>query len=230
MIPVPRLRQDRVRDRPVRRASVRSRSTGTESCTSSPSRRPGGWRACARRSPGSTWKPGDVDDFMFFGMLGTILGGRLGYVLFYGLSFWAQGSLVSHQGLGRRHVVPRRPARRDGRAGDFCRSAQAPDRRRIRFRRAAAGHRHLSPAHRQFHQRRVVGQTHRRAVGLHGRRRGAARDAALRSRARRPACCSSSCGGTRRSRGRAWRPPGCSWSSIRWRASSSSSGACPTST
>ena len=38
--------------------------------------------------PGSTWKPADIDDFMFFGMLGTILGGRIGYVLFYGLSFW----------------------------------------------------------------------------------------------------------------------------------------------
>jgi phosphatidylglycerol:prolipoprotein diacylglycerol transferase len=38
--------------------------------------------------PGSTWKPTDIDDFMFFGMLGTILGGRIGYVLFYGLSFW----------------------------------------------------------------------------------------------------------------------------------------------
>ena len=40
------------------------------------------------RKPGSTWKAVDIDDFMFFGMLGTILGGRLGYVLFYGLSFW----------------------------------------------------------------------------------------------------------------------------------------------
>ncbi|HEV7606100.1 MAG TPA: prolipoprotein diacylglyceryl transferase [Steroidobacteraceae bacterium] len=39
--------------------------------------------------PGSTWKPADIDDFMFFGMLGTILGGRLGYVFFYGLSFWS---------------------------------------------------------------------------------------------------------------------------------------------
>jgi phosphatidylglycerol:prolipoprotein diacylglycerol transferase len=38
--------------------------------------------------PGSTWKPADIDDFMFFGMLGTILGGRIGYVLFYGMSFW----------------------------------------------------------------------------------------------------------------------------------------------
>jgi phosphatidylglycerol:prolipoprotein diacylglycerol transferase len=40
--------------------------------------------------PGSTWKAADIDDFMFFGMLGTILGGRLGYVFFYGLSFWAK--------------------------------------------------------------------------------------------------------------------------------------------
>jgi phosphatidylglycerol---prolipoprotein diacylglyceryl transferase len=41
------------------------------------------------RKPGSTWKPADVDDFMFFCMLGTIIGGRLGYVFFYGMSFWA---------------------------------------------------------------------------------------------------------------------------------------------
>src|SRR5687768_11852372 len=38
--------------------------------------------------PGSTWSLADIDDFMFFGMLGTILGGRIGYVLFYGLEFW----------------------------------------------------------------------------------------------------------------------------------------------
>jgi len=49
----------------------------------------GWWLARLRaKKPGSTWKPGDVDDFMFFCMLGTILGGRIGYVLFYGLSFW----------------------------------------------------------------------------------------------------------------------------------------------
>jgi phosphatidylglycerol---prolipoprotein diacylglyceryl transferase len=40
------------------------------------------------KQPGSTWKPIDIDDFMFFGMLGTILGGRFGYVLFYGLKDW----------------------------------------------------------------------------------------------------------------------------------------------
>jgi phosphatidylglycerol:prolipoprotein diacylglycerol transferase len=51
----------------------------------------GWWLARTRaKKPGSTWKLNDVDDFMFFCMLGTILGGRLGYVLFYGLSFWAK--------------------------------------------------------------------------------------------------------------------------------------------
>ena len=59
-----------------------------------------GWFLARLRAkkPGSTWKPVDVDDFMFFCMLGTILGGRLGYVLFYGLSYWAERSLVSAQG------------------------------------------------------------------------------------------------------------------------------------
>jgi phosphatidylglycerol:prolipoprotein diacylglycerol transferase len=49
-----------------------------------------GWMLARLRAkkPGSTWKPNDVDDFMFFCMLGTILGGRFGYVLFYGLKFW----------------------------------------------------------------------------------------------------------------------------------------------
>jgi phosphatidylglycerol---prolipoprotein diacylglyceryl transferase len=43
------------------------------------------WRAAR---PGSTWKAVDVDDLVFFGMIGGILGGRVGYVLIYGLSFW----------------------------------------------------------------------------------------------------------------------------------------------
>jgi phosphatidylglycerol:prolipoprotein diacylglycerol transferase len=48
------------------------------------------WLLARRRAarPGSTWKPADVDDLVFFGMVGGILGGRLGYVLVYGLSFW----------------------------------------------------------------------------------------------------------------------------------------------
>jgi phosphatidylglycerol:prolipoprotein diacylglycerol transferase len=44
------------------------------------------WWLARRRAaqPGSTWKPTDVDDLIFFAALGTILGGRLGWILFYG--------------------------------------------------------------------------------------------------------------------------------------------------
>jgi len=50
------------------------------------------WWLARRRAaqPGSTWSALDVDDLVFFSMLGTILGGRIGYVLFYGMGFWAQ--------------------------------------------------------------------------------------------------------------------------------------------
>jgi phosphatidylglycerol---prolipoprotein diacylglyceryl transferase len=54
-----------------------------------------GWLLARYRAakPGSSWKPQDVDDFIFFAMLGVILGGRIGYVLFYGLTFWAKDPL-----------------------------------------------------------------------------------------------------------------------------------------
>jgi phosphatidylglycerol:prolipoprotein diacylglycerol transferase len=38
------------------------------------------------RQPGGVWTAKDLDDALFYGILGTILGGRLGYVLFYKLS------------------------------------------------------------------------------------------------------------------------------------------------
>jgi phosphatidylglycerol:prolipoprotein diacylglycerol transferase len=46
----------------------------------------GGWWLARRRAaePGSTWKPVDVDDVIFFAALGVIVGGRLGWILFYG--------------------------------------------------------------------------------------------------------------------------------------------------
>jgi phosphatidylglycerol---prolipoprotein diacylglyceryl transferase len=47
------------------------------------------WLARLRAArPGSTWKAADVDDLIFYCMLGVIVGGRLGYVFFYGLKFW----------------------------------------------------------------------------------------------------------------------------------------------
>jgi len=35
------------------------------------------------RNPGAGWVRNDLDDVLFYGIVGTILGGRLGYVLFY---------------------------------------------------------------------------------------------------------------------------------------------------
>jgi phosphatidylglycerol:prolipoprotein diacylglycerol transferase len=69
------------------------------------------WWLGRRRAaqPGSTWQKNDVDDLIFFAMLGVIAGGRVGYVLFYGLSFWAldpwypfklwEGGMSFHGGL-----------------------------------------------------------------------------------------------------------------------------------
>jgi phosphatidylglycerol---prolipoprotein diacylglyceryl transferase len=71
----------------------------------------GAWWLARRRAarPESTWKPNDVDDLIFFAMLGVILGGRIGYVLFYGLTFWSgdpwyplkiwEGGMSFHGGL-----------------------------------------------------------------------------------------------------------------------------------
>ncbi len=77
---------------------------------------PGGWAAAAS-APGRL--PG-VDeqafgDLLFYGMLGVVLGGRIGYILFYAFDELLDDPLMLLRDLGRRHELPRRPARRDGR-------------------------------------------------------------------------------------------------------------------
>jgi phosphatidylglycerol:prolipoprotein diacylglycerol transferase len=68
------------------------------------------WLARLRASrPGSTWAAPAADTLIFNGLLGVILGGRMGYVLFYGLGFWAkdpwyplkiwEGGMSFHGGL-----------------------------------------------------------------------------------------------------------------------------------
>ena len=52
-----------------------------------------------------------VDDFLTWATLGVVLGGRLGYVLFYQPAHFLARSAADLRGLGRRHVVPRRHAR-----------------------------------------------------------------------------------------------------------------------
>ena len=59
--------------------------------------------------PGSVWTTKDLDDALFYGILGTIVGGRLGYVLFYKLGDYVsepwrifyvwEGGMSFHGGL-----------------------------------------------------------------------------------------------------------------------------------
>ncbi len=69
------------------------------------------WYFAARRAkkPDSGWKPEEVGDFVFYGALGIILGGRLGYMLFYNFSHYLshpldmlkiwEGGMSFHGGL-----------------------------------------------------------------------------------------------------------------------------------
>jgi len=70
-----------------------------------------GWWLAHRRAaqPGSTWKPKDVEDLIFYAAIGVIFGGRIGSVLFYGMDeelndYWYvfkiwKGGMSFHGGL-----------------------------------------------------------------------------------------------------------------------------------
>ena len=51
----------------------------------------------ARRNLLTGWHPRDVDDMLFYGVFGVILGGRLGYVLFYKPIYYSQHPLEIFQ-------------------------------------------------------------------------------------------------------------------------------------
>lgn len=69
------------------------------------------WRLALRRAHRLTppCQPHQIEDLIFFGALGVVLGGRVGYVLFYGLEAWRadplyplkvwQGGMSFHGGL-----------------------------------------------------------------------------------------------------------------------------------
>jgi len=86
-----------------------------------------GWWLARRRAaaPGSTWKPVDVDDLIFFAALGVIIGGRLGWTLVYGFEglladplsivrVW-EGGMSFHGGLAGVMIAVAWFARRRGR-------------------------------------------------------------------------------------------------------------------
>jgi len=56
----------------------------------------GAWLLARRRAlrPGSVLAPQQVDDLIFYGALGVIVGGRLGYILFYNFDAWLGDPLV----------------------------------------------------------------------------------------------------------------------------------------
>ncbi len=51
----------------------------------------GGLRA---RRPGSNWKAEEIPDLLFYGALGVILGGRIGYMLFYNFGLFLDDPLI----------------------------------------------------------------------------------------------------------------------------------------
>ncbi|MCW8877998.1 MAG: prolipoprotein diacylglyceryl transferase [Kangiellaceae bacterium] len=68
------------------------------------------WMGTARaKQPGSPYTTEHVSDFLFYGFLGVVLGGRIGYVLFYHLDYFladpvylfkiAEGGMSFHGGL-----------------------------------------------------------------------------------------------------------------------------------
>jgi len=91
------------------------------------------WWLAHRRAaqPNSTWKSQDVEDLIFFAALGVILGGRIGWILFYGFTeelrdplllfrIW-EGGMSFHGGLIGVVVALIWFARRRGRAVmDVC--------------------------------------------------------------------------------------------------------------
>ncbi|MCB1876562.1 MAG: prolipoprotein diacylglyceryl transferase [Chromatiales bacterium] len=54
----------------------------------------GWWLGRLRARPGSAWTPADMDDLVFYIALGVILGGRIGYTLFYGLDNFLSNPLT----------------------------------------------------------------------------------------------------------------------------------------
>lgn len=56
----------------------------------------GGWLLGRYRAtrPGSDWQPVQIDDMLFYAALGVILGGRIGYILFYNLDAFLDNPLL----------------------------------------------------------------------------------------------------------------------------------------
>ncbi len=74
--------------------------------------------------PGA-WTRKDVEDILFLGVVGVVIGGRLGYCLFYKPGYYVTHPLEIFCRLAGRHEFPRRPAGRDCLHGLVCALAPA---------------------------------------------------------------------------------------------------------
>ena len=110
--------------------------------------------------------PEDIDDFLVWAAIGVVLGGRVGYILFYDLARYIanpldifavwQGGMSFHGGFAGVTIAMILFARSRG-IGIWTHVRRHLDRR--------AGRTRPRPRH-QFHQFRAVGQAGRRSVGL----------------------------------------------------------------
>ena len=157
-----------------------------------------GWRYCLALAdrPPRLVRRRDIDDFLVWATLGVVLGGRLGYVLFYNSAYYLahpiealylwHGGMSFHGGaIGVTLAI-----------WLFCRTREhpAPGLRRHHLRGGAD--RAVLRSDREFHQRRAVRARDRSALGgrVSGRRAAAApSEPALRGRCARGCCCSCCC-------------------------------------
>ena len=129
-----------------------------------------------RTKSNPAWNKEEVSDLMTYLMLGVVLGGRIGYVLFYGMGYWAQdllypfkiweGGMSFHGGLLGVMFALWLFGRKKGKRLGCHRLCRADDSARA-----------VLWPHRQFHQRRTVGTADGCALG-HGFPRHARRHSA----------------------------------------------------
>ena len=188
------------------------------------------WFLATRRAQQgwSVIRPNNVDDLIFYGVLGVILGGRLGYSLFYGMKYviadplyvvkiW-EGGMSFHGGLIGVMIA----------MWLYGRQSRAHDVADDGFRRAAGADRSRHGRVGNFINGELWGKETTVPWAFDRQRGRAAPVAALRGVARGRWCCSSSSGSTRQDRGRPWPCRACSCSvTASFRFSSSSTG-CPT--